>query len=69
MVANRFTYRTNRNLKRGNKMSISYRVTFQGAWELCAYVNGHFETMQYMGYTKREATQLFRQHIQELKGY
>jgi hypothetical protein len=50
-------------------MSISYRVTFQGAWELCAYVNGHFETMQYMGYTKREATQLFRQHIQELKGY
>jgi hypothetical protein len=50
-------------------MSISYRRTYQGAWELCALVNGYLETMQYMGYTKQEATQLFKQHIKELKGF
>jgi len=50
-------------------MSISYSRTYQGAWELCALVNGYFETMQYMGYTKKEATQLFKQHIKELKGF
>lgn len=50
-------------------MHISYSRTCQGAWELCTIVNGYFETMQYMGYTKKEATQLFRQHIKEIKGF
>jgi hypothetical protein len=49
-------------------MSISYARTYQGAWELSTVVNGYFETQQYMGYTKKEATQLFRQHIKQLKG-
>ena len=47
---------------------INYRITFQGAYELSALVNGYLETKQYMGYTKKEATQLFRQHLRELKG-
>ena len=38
---------------------VSYRVTFQGAYELSALVNGHYETRQYFDYTKREATRLF----------
>jgi hypothetical protein len=49
-------------------MTISYRITSQGAYELSALVNGYFETQQYMGYTKREATQLFREFIKDLKG-
>jgi len=48
-------------------MSISYRVTFQGAYELSTIVNGYFETRQYMGYTKREATQMFREEMKALK--
>jgi len=43
------------------KLTISYRLTFQGAWELSA--NG--VTQQFMGYTKREATQLFRELLQK----
>lgn len=49
-------------------MTISYRTTFQGAYELSALVNGYLETQQYMGYTKREATQLFRKYVNELRG-
>ena len=49
-------------------MTISYRITSQGAYELSALVNGYLETQQYMGYTKREATQLFREFIKDLKG-
>lgn len=49
-------------------MTISYRITSQGAYELSALVNGYLETQQYMGYTKREATELFRQFIKDLKG-
>jgi hypothetical protein len=39
---------------------ISYRRTFQGAWALSAIVGGYREERQYMGYTKREASRLFR---------
>lgn len=39
---------------------ISYRRTFQGAWELSTTRNGYLFTRQFMGYTKREATTLFR---------
>lgn len=49
-------------------MTISYNRNYAGAWVLSANVNGYLETTQYMGYTKREATQLFRQHIKQLKG-
>lgn len=49
-------------------MSISYSRTYQGAWELSTIVDGYFETQQYFYYTKKEATQLFRQHIKQLKG-
>lgn len=41
-------------------MTISYRKTFQGAWALSAVVGGYLEERQYFGYTKREATAMFR---------
>lgn len=44
-------------------MTISYRKTFQGAWELSTLKNGYLVTRQYMGYTKREATRLFKGEI------
>lgn len=48
-------------------MTINYRRTFQGAWELYASGNdGYLVTRQYMGYTKREATQMFRAEMLEL---
>lgn len=47
-------------------MTISYRRTFQGAWELSTIAAGRLITHQYMGYTKREATAMFRAQIKEL---
>lgn len=41
------------------RATIYYRKTFQGAWELTAYVKGSWKSHQYMGYTKKEATDLF----------
>ena len=49
-------------------MSISYERTYQGSWVLGTVLDGYFESMHYIGYTKKEATQLFRQHIKQLKG-
>lgn len=40
---------------------ITYRRTFQGAWELSTVYNGYLFTRQFMGYTKREATSMFRE--------
>jgi hypothetical protein len=34
--------------------------TFQGAYKISANVNGYLVTRQYMGYTKREAIELFK---------
>lgn len=42
---------------------ISYRQTFQAAWELSSVYQGRLVSRQYMGYTKREATKLFRQYL------
>lgn len=48
---------------------IFYRKTFQGAWELSAEVTDPFtpfswsESRQFFGYTKREATALFREYL------
>jgi hypothetical protein len=42
-------------------MDISYERNYQGAWVLRAIVGGYLFTRTYMGYTKREATALFRQ--------
>jgi hypothetical protein len=47
---------------------ISYRQTFQAAWELSTVMGGYLVSRQYMGYTKKQATQLFRQHLREIKG-
>lgn len=50
-------------------MAISYRVTSQGAYELSVIVTepgtpfAFYEHSQYFGYTKREATRLFREHL------
>lgn len=49
--------------------SISYRRTFQGAWELTSSTNdGYLFVRQYMLYTKREATALFRAELREVNG-
>jgi len=48
-------------------MSISYRKTSQGAWELSSLVDGYFMTKQYFYYTKAEATTLFRQEIKKAR--
>ena len=37
--------------------------TFQGAYRISALVNGYLVTRQYMGYTKREAVQAFKQEL------
>ena len=44
-------------------MNLSYRKTFQGAWVVSALVDGYLVERQFMGYTKKEATRLFRQYV------
>jgi len=46
-------------------MKISYRKTFQGAWELSTIKNGYLIIEQYMGYTKLQATQHFQELLSE----
>lgn len=40
--------------------------TFQGAYKISAIVNGYLVSRQYMGYTKREAIQAFKQEIKNV---
>jgi len=47
-------------------MTINYEKTFQGAWVLSASVGGYYERRQFMGYTKKEATRLFREYVKGL---
>ena len=35
--------------------------TFQGAYRISAVVNGYLVSKQYMGYTKKEAIQAFKE--------
>lgn len=42
---------------------LGYRRTFQGAWAITAIVDGYLEERQYMGWTKREASRLFRDEM------
>lgn len=45
-------------------MNINYEKTFQGAHKFYAIdKNGYLVTMQYFDYTKREALNLFKQHL------
>jgi hypothetical protein len=47
-------------------MTISYRRTFQGGWELSSSDTwGNLVTQQYLFYTKKEATSLFRKLMKE----
>lgn len=39
--------------------------TFQGAYKISAIINGYLVTKQYMGYTKREAIQAFKESIKQ----
>lgn len=48
---------------RNEPIVISYRQTFQAAWELSTVYNGYLVSRQYMGYTKKEATKLFRKYL------
>jgi hypothetical protein len=48
---------------RNELVVISYRQTFQAAWELSTVYNGYLVSRQYMGYTKKQATKLFRQYL------
>lgn len=40
--------------------------TFQGAIQIASIVNGHLETKQYIGYTKREAINQFKQEFSKI---
>jgi hypothetical protein len=46
-------------------MTISYEKNQYGAWVLYATINGYLESQQFYGYTKKQATQLFRQQFKE----
>lgn len=37
--------------------------TFQGAYKISSIVSGYFVSKQYMGYTKKEAIQAFKEFI------
>jgi hypothetical protein len=39
--------------------------TFQGAYKISDIINGYLVTRQYMGYTKREAIQAFKQDAKQ----
>lgn len=39
--------------------------TFQGAYKTSAIVNGYLVSKQYIGYTKREAIQAFKEFIKQ----
>ena len=41
-------------------MTVSTEKTMQGAWRVSAIVGGYLVSMQYMGYTKREAVEMFK---------
>lgn len=47
------------------RVDIFYRKTFQGAWVLSTIHNGYRVQRQYMGYTKKEATRMFRDELKE----
>lgn len=38
---------------------MTVRKTFQGAWEVSSIINGYLVTRQYIGYTRKEAIQMF----------
>jgi len=52
---------------------ITYRKTYQGAWELSADVTDPYtpftwtESRQFLYYSKKEATALFREYLAENK--
>ena len=46
-----------------NTMSIE--KTFQGAYKISAVINGYLVSKQYMGYTKREAIQAFKEFTKQ----
>lgn len=39
--------------------------TFQGAYKISVNINGYLVTRQYMGYTKREAIQAFKEFTKQ----
>lgn len=45
--------------------TMSIERTFQGAYKISAIVNGYLVTKQYMGYTKREAVQAFKEFTKQ----
>jgi hypothetical protein len=49
-------------------LNITYRRTFQGAWELSAFISDssgeYLLSRQFMGYTKSEAKELFIEQAQ-----
>jgi len=45
---------------------MSIERTFQGAWRISTVHNDQYVTMQYMGYTKKEAIAAFKYHLKTL---
>lgn len=48
---------------RVTERDLSYRRTCQGAWAITAIVDGYLVERQYMGWTKRDASRLFRDEM------
>lgn len=46
-------------------MKISYRKTFQGAYELSTIFKGEYIHFMYFNYTKDEATIAFKKYVKE----
>ena len=46
---------------------MTYEKTFQGAHKFYAMVDNQLITMQYMFCSKKEALQMFKQYIKEVK--
>ncbi len=53
------------NLKTVIIMTITYERTFQGAWRLSTVHKDRYFVFQYMGFNKKEATQMFREYVRE----
>ena len=45
--------------------TMTIEQTFQGAYRISAIVNGYLVSKQYMGYTKKEAIQAFKEFTKQ----
>jgi len=51
--------------RRKGTHTMTIERTFQGAYRISAIVNGYLVSKQYMGYTKKEAIQAFKEFTKQ----